>query len=1398
MSIINNISTAAGDTLYIKTAVAAVGLLTLTGFVDSTQNESGLDVFTKTFRYSLDGITYSDWLPLTVANIQAVPVLPKDSILLEYRYLKTTSSDTPLAFNSNTVSGTYDNTSTTCGYYFNNSNFKEFFDCSSFEVLAWYINVTEKLYQSGLVAEFIERVNDKGSSDDYIFFWKAIAKFFAYFVIYARNYQKFYTNKNLLTEYLKERGLDVSQYDGLDQLYYLMNTFPQQIYNRGTNHIVDLVENGAPANGEYVRHISYKAFDEFLFNLYRPQDLGWNLRNSSPLFRGLRGQQNINKAYEKNDLIVNLVLYPLVNRASVSIANDSSIGQNVLSFNAATLETGIGNTTEYKPIKIDSSLDYEISFFIKKSAGTTFNFGVNSYDLNDNLLTNLSNKDNSATNFFLQSAVLSRADTYIFVRGIIYNYKKPNFSQDKLNVNAGNNLIFKPNAKKIIPYITIISGIASIHDLQILPLFTLYSRGLIQVKNFISSWIINNRTGLSQDAKTLLTDNTQVIYNPNTIDNETYTSKYLIPYNSHIKINNIGDYFYKDVDAVVIPAIQLGYRPINPTCELNVSGNNTGRKSYANIEQYSLATSIATGVVLANSSSNPASNLPYFPITVDTINCAVARPTAFVAITPYCEQLLNQTANITGFSNPSNIAYANNLFFVSDTGSNSVKVVDPTQNIIVATIAVGVNPRQIIYISSRNVICVKLQNGNVIIINPLTFAISSNITPPSLNNFAPSLTYVTKSDCLATVDNQNGIAYTFDFNGNTLRTITGVTRGLYILEESVNGKLYINQSSSSSNTGTNMFVARLGDTTPYITITLSTLAGDFSSSMAFYVTGNKIYASGYVSKSLFVINTTTDTLANTVIFPLGIPGAVTYQPGVAKVYVCNYDATNKTIYVINPVDDSIISDVQSQIAVIAIQYGAINDSLYSVNVNNSVSQIPNAPQYQNDGLQGMRQLQLYYTDNNTAVTPINIKNNITSDPNYSAPSSNIANCPIPASLTPAKIQINDETGPLNYTLTDQTTASGNKTFQTVGSGVSYNANGILKSNDTFKITINSPTSNISKLSVTVNGTQSSLNVSDLATFTFVPAPNSLVIITAKAQVVPVTQVPANMPYSQANVLSTNTLWVSNYGNGTIQVIDENSNAVIQTIQVIPANSSKPLREIVYVASTDKIWVKDQGSTIYVIDTRTYQIIYTLVPSTNSYSISLLVLPDLGKVYNFSSNGFVDVWNVNTYLKTTTINTPGYRLGQAVYDQTNQIAYATTYSGGVIKLNAVSDSFISYLQLGGTSDYIYGVAVNNATNTVYALNNSTSLIYIVNLTSFTLTNSIAAGGTGPIRIRYSTGRNLYYICYGNSSIVRTLNPATNTFVDNVAIAASSSDLIYVPYNSKVYTMGFYKNLICIIT
>lgn len=528
--------------IYIKSN-PIVGLLALTGFVDDNNGPQGSADFVKTFRYTTNGVIYSDWIPLSVQAITDIEVDPKDVLVIELSYAK----DEPVGasvLDVNSATLTVTTQAADPKFYFDNSLFAKYFDFNDVEVLNWYVNVLEKLWNENLIPNYMTK--DKMNPDDFLALWGSVAKFFAYYVKYARTFATFYNNIDLIRDFLGQRGLNTSPEDTLTQLQTMLKEYYYQMTQRGTINIVNDPGNGIDVTGELRRLVFYKEIDEFIFCYYQQHNFGWCLGHSSPLFRGLRVNDNINKVPWSPG-------YTSMQNASAFVTGGTittDTGGNYI----ARLNNG---SIAGQNIKVDPNMDYEISFQIKLAADSKLNFSVTGKDVNGNSVSLKKRKDNTTTTSFFTNAPLSRSDKYVMVRAYLYNKNRGVFADDTTGIKQGSNIIM-PSTLQTVSITVGTTGTADIYDFKMTPLKTDYSRGFLQSNNFISTWLKNrNQVYLI----------TQL---------EAYVSKYLIGYDCHIKITNIGDLLYTDTETATDQTFWVGsgeycrkvvWVGIDPSCE---------------------------------------------------------------------------------------------------------------------------------------------------------------------------------------------------------------------------------------------------------------------------------------------------------------------------------------------------------------------------------------------------------------------------------------------------------------------------------------------------------------------------------------------------------------------------------------------------------------------------------------------------------------------------------------------------------------------------------------------------------------------------------------------------------------------------------------------------------------
>lgn len=236
MASVNIVVTNIGQVIQFQTGTPVVGLIALSSFVDTIENQTATRFFKKQFRYSTNGVIYSDWIDLTNANLIAISVSSVDTFYIQYLYTRAGIDATgTLTWDNITLNGT--TVALPSGSSYSNSIFAPYFDRLDTSVLNWAINVLDKLYKPGIVPNYIIRTGNQSEDLDYIKFWKPICIFFSYLVQFARVFETFNTNSYLANQYLLQRGMFTSGEESLDELLLIIQNMLRMRGERGTSRM---------------------------------------------------------------------------------------------------------------------------------------------------------------------------------------------------------------------------------------------------------------------------------------------------------------------------------------------------------------------------------------------------------------------------------------------------------------------------------------------------------------------------------------------------------------------------------------------------------------------------------------------------------------------------------------------------------------------------------------------------------------------------------------------------------------------------------------------------------------------------------------------------------------------------------------------------------------------------------------------------------------------------------------------------------------------------------------------------------------------------------------------------------------------------------------------------------
>lgn len=522
MAIQFNDITEIGDSFELHTNIPIVGVRAISSYTDNVLGTTVDRYFYKEFRYSLNGITYTDWQELTNDNLISSFVAGISIFDIQYRYTRAgADSFGYLTFISVSLQGTYEEVSTS--KVFTDLYFNKFFDYNDASVLGWALNVLDKLYNRGIVANYMDRNLPEVNDDDYLALFGALTHFMAVIVRYAREFRDFNNSEILLNNYLRQRGVFVNDGMLLTDLQALLGKLYINYLERGTNEIYKEIGVGSRVvDGELLRLLRKGELDEFVFGLVEIEKTIWNVNNNSPLYRGTKQSVNLIKAYEFTQDITNISNYPLVEDSFITKYTDGDKEVIRILNSTSNNISGIGGAlTANKLILIDSRLSYEVTFWVKQAIlSNSISLEVYLYDKDEVLLTDspISAISGAQTNVSFTQQQLLQNDEWYFIRLILFNEKISIDASNILDIGFGNHFIINNSDAK---YMSIELGTEindgnndlRIWDFKVRPLMTTFANGFIMIPNIITSFIDNK----SEETNRII---------------QNKIKRYLIPYNS--------------------------------------------------------------------------------------------------------------------------------------------------------------------------------------------------------------------------------------------------------------------------------------------------------------------------------------------------------------------------------------------------------------------------------------------------------------------------------------------------------------------------------------------------------------------------------------------------------------------------------------------------------------------------------------------------------------------------------------------------------------------------------------------------------------------------------------------------------------------------------------------------
>jgi YVTN family beta-propeller protein len=231
-------------------------------------------------------------------------------------------------------------------------------------------------------------------------------------------------------------------------------------------------------------------------------------------------------------------------------------------------------------------------------------------------------------------------------------------------------------------------------------------------------------------------------------------------------------------------------------------------------------------------------------------------------------------------------------------------------------------------------------------------------------------------------------------------------------------------------------------------------------------------------------------------------------------------------------------------------------------------------------------------------------------------------------------------------------------------------------------------------------------------------------------------------------------------NSGVDVISEKTNTVVG---FIPINSARGVEEAAVDPLTNRLYVTTSQA-LYVVNTTTNQVVATVnVPAAG---VAVNIATDKIYVSDFDSNVYVVDGRTNNILKDISLPTGVENL--VVNPVTNRIYVAEDlFPGKVAVIDGATDQVITTVNAGG--DLTFNVGVDVLHNLVYTAD-QLGTVSVINGATNTLTATVTVGGQ-PADVSIDPQHRRVYVDNAGLNAVQVINGATNTVIDTVPVGAS---------------------------
>ena len=280
----------------------------------------------------------------------------------------------------------------------------------------------------------------------------------------------------------------------------------------------------------------------------------------------------------------------------------------------------------------------------------------------------------------------------------------------------------------------------------------------------------------------------------------------------------------------------------------------------------------------------------------------------------------------------------------------------------------------------------------------------------------------------------------------------------------------------------------------------------------------------------------------------------------------------------------------------------------------------------------------------------------------------------------------------------------------------------------------------------------------------------------------------NEPFGVGVNPSTNKVYVSNFKDGTVSVIEGSTDTVSKTVGVgnnpwsVDAN---PTTNKIYVSNCD-------DNTVSVIDGSTDTVSSTIRVGDRPYGVG--VNPTTNKIYVANYYGdTVSVIDGSTDTVSTTVPVGTWPSGVGVNPTTNKIYVANSKDGTVSVIDGSTDTVSSTVNVGKDPE---GVAVNPTTNKIYVADYGDNTVSVIDGSTDTVSTTVVVGNSSYC-VGVNPTTNKIYSASSTDDTVSVIDGSTDTVSTTVGVGDMPFGVGANPTTNKIYVSNYAAGTVSVI-